>query len=161
VVAALVLCAAGVGKLRSPDPAWRALAVLGTGVPRWLVRILALGELALGASFAIHPTRAGGVAAGALFALFAAVGVLLARRNASCGCFGGDGAPASAMQALLSAALAVSSILAATAGGHGTIWLLRHGGYGGVVLIGCGACAYAIVLAYTRLPQAWRAWSGA
>jgi hypothetical protein len=63
------------------------------------------------------------------------------------------------MQALLSAVLAVASIVPAIGGSHGAIWLLRHGGYGAVALIGCGACAYAIVLAYTRLPQAWRAWS--
>ena len=159
LVAALVLCAAGAAKLRSPDAAWHAVAVLGVRIPRWIIRPFAAAELALGLWVAVDPAPVGGLAAAALYVLFAAIGTLLARRHAACGCFGGGDAQASGMQSLLSAVLAAVSLVSATVGSHGAIWLLDQGGYGFVVLIGSGACAYAVVLCYTRLPQAWRAWS--
>ena len=47
-VAAIVLCVAGLAKLRSPATATRALHAVRLPAPVWAVRALALAEIALG-----------------------------------------------------------------------------------------------------------------
>ncbi len=161
VVAAAVLVVAGVAKLRSPDSARVALVTLGWPVPNAAIRGLAVAEIALGVWTAVHPGRLLAAAVACMYLGFAAVALLLARRRASCGCFGDAGAPASAIQAALSLALAVLVATAAVWPAHGLPWLLGHGpGYATVLILALGATVYALVLAYTVLPQTWLSWSG-
>ena len=156
-VAALVLCIAAVAKLRSPRTAANALAVLGAPAGVTLVRAIAVGELALGCWCIVEPSRAGAALIALVYAAFAGVGLVLARRHASCGCFGAGETRATPAQALLSAALMMVAIAATISGSHGLPWIVQHGA--AVLLIGVVAAAYGTVLTYTQLPAAWGAWS--
>jgi hypothetical protein len=148
-VAALVLCAAGVAKLRSPRTAATAL-----GVPVGLIRAFSIYELALGAG-AVGWTVLSPLLA-LTYAGLAALTLLLARRAQSCGCFGEGDAPASRAQSLLSLVLA----LVCLGPSHGVGWLLdRPPGPAAVLVLGVIAAAYGTVVAYAEIPAAWRAWS--
>ncbi len=160
-VAAVVLCAAGLAKLRAPNGAVRALMVTGLSANAALVRALAVGEVAIGGFALVRPSPwlAGAVAG--LYASFCALSLALARRRAGCGCFGEGDAPASVLQSLLSGALCLVAVAAALAPAHGIGWVLDAGaGQAGALIVGIGGAAYATVIAYTVLPQAWSAWSG-
>jgi hypothetical protein len=159
-VAALVLCVAGVAKLRSPDGAVRALIVLGLPSGRALVRAIAAVEVSLGAWALLSPRglSAGGVAA--VYATFCVVSLVLAVRRAACGCFGDGDGPASVVQSLLSAGLGAIAVGAAFAPAHGIAWVLGRGlAPAAIMIAGIAAAAYATVTAYTQLPAAWSAWS--
>jgi Methylamine utilisation protein MauE len=165
LVAGAVLIVAAVAKLRAPAGAAGALVTLGVpvrgGRARGLVRLFAIGELGLGVWGFVTPSRAAYGLMAALYAGFAVITLVLARRRASCGCFGADGPPASATQSLLNSVLALVALLAALVGAHGTSWLLDLPGWHAVVLaLGLAASVYAAVLAYTVVPTAWAAWSG-
>ncbi len=160
-VAALVLCAAGAAKLRSPAGATAALVVLGLPARRWMIRALAVAELGLGAWALVSASAPAAAALAAIYAVFTVVSVALARRHAACGCFGGADEPVSGAQALLSATLCLVAIAALVAGVHGLGWLLDTSAARAVVIgAGVAAGAYAVVLVYTRLPAAWSAWEG-
>jgi hypothetical protein len=160
LIAAIVLCAAGASKLRSPATAIRAFAALGLPASTVLVRAVAACELALGAWCAIHPARPIAVAVACLYAVFAGAAAVLARRRSSCGCFGENDLPASLWQSMLSAALAALVLAALLSGAHGLGWVLaRPAPDAAAILIGTAGAAYAAVLAYTQLPQAWASWS--
>jgi len=149
VVAALVLCAAGVAKLRSPRTAATAL-----GVPVGLIRAFSIYELALGAG-ALGWTVLSPLLA-LTYAGLAALTFVLARRAQSCGCFGEGDAPASGAQSVLSLGLALVSVAPA----HGVGWLVdRAPGSAVVLVLGVVAAAYGIVIAYSNFAPAWRAWS--
>jgi hypothetical protein len=151
-IAALVVAIAGMAKLRAPATAAAALVTLGLPGARKLVRLAALAELALAGWCVASPGRWGAVALAAAYAGFTAVAALLARRRASCGCFGGD-AVVSAIHMVLSPLLGL--ICAAAAVWTPTAVLAA----GSVPLVlGVAGAAYAIVLAYTELPAAWSAW---
>ena len=159
--AALVLGIAGLAKLRSPAGAVRALAVARLPGRGLVVRAFACGELALGAWCLLDPAPANAAALAAVYTAFSALSLLLARRRAACGCFGDGEIPASAVQALLSAALALVALLAVSAVPHGLGWVLGRPAWFVVVLaVGTAGSAYGAVIAYTELPQAWAAWSG-
>ena len=159
-VAALVLCAAGVAKLRSPGGAVSALFVLGLPARAGLVRALAAAELTLGAWSFLQPTRAAAAAVAAMYAVFAGVSFALARRRAACGCFGGDDAPAWVGQSVLSAALSSVGVAAAVVTPHGVGSILGAGvAHAAALTLAIFASAYAAILVYTQLPQAWTAWS--
>jgi hypothetical protein len=160
-VAAVVLCAAGLAKLRAPNGAVRALMVTGLPARAGFVRALAVGELVIGGLALVRPSPllAGGVAA--LYAGFCAVSLALARRHAACGCFGEGDAPASVVQSALSAALCLVAIGAAIPPAHGIGWILGAGApQASALVIGIAGAAYATIAAYTELPQALAAWSG-
>ena len=160
-VAAIVLCVAGVAKLRSPGTAANALAVLGAPGGVTLARAIAVGELALGCWCIVAPSRIGAALIAVAYGGFAALGLVLARRHASCGCFGAGETRATPAQAALSAALMAVAIAATISVPHGLPWIVARGAPGAaVLLIGVAAAAYATVLAYTELPAAWGAWSG-
>ena len=159
-VAALVLCVAGVAKLRSPATAARALRTVGLPSGALLIRIAAAGEIALGgwALFGPGPVSAGAVAA--LYVAFTLLSLELARRQVSCGCFGESEVPSSKAQSALSAVLGLIAVGAAIGSAHGLGWIFGLPAVRAVVLvIGICAAAYAVVLAYTELPRAWSAWS--
>ena len=151
-IAALVVAIAGVAKLRAPAPAAEALVTLGMPPARWLVRLAALVELGLAGWCLASPGRWPAVALALAYAGFSVVAALLARRRASCGCFGED-AEVSVIHVGLSALLAV--ICAAAA-----VWtppaVLAAGSV--PLALGVAGAAYAVVLAYTELPAAWSAW---
>jgi hypothetical protein len=156
LVASLVLCIAGVSKLRAPETAARAL-----GLPTWVVRVLAAGEVVLGALCALHPTRAGAVGLAVVYSVFATVAVVLRRRRVACGCFGDNGSPVSLAHVIASELLGALALAAALTGPRGLGWLAGQPGIRAVVLaVGVAGAAYATVLVYTTVPRAWAAWSG-
>jgi hypothetical protein len=156
LVASLVLCVAGLAKLRAPAGAAAAL-----GIPSWAVRALAAGELALGAACALHPTRALAVALALVYAVFAGVAVVLMRRRVACGCFGDDGLPVSQAHVIASELLGALAAAAAVASPRGLPWLASQPPLtAGVLAVGIAGAAYATVLLYTVVPRAWSAWSG-
>jgi hypothetical protein len=141
--AALVLCVAGVAKLRSG--------------PRWA--LLGAAEIGLGGSALFAPGRVAAGAVACAFAIFSVAAFALARRGASCGCFGERDEPASAVQAVLSATLAAVALASSVWGAHGLNWLLARPASSAVVLVvGVLASAYGAVLAYTQLPRVWGSW---
>jgi hypothetical protein len=160
-IAALVLAAAGVAKLRSPDPAARAAIVLGLPARRSLVRALAAAELGVAFWGLSVPSTAAALALAGAYACFTAVGFLLARRRASCGCFGGEDAPAGHAHWTLSAVLALVGGAAAVWRPHGLLWALdSHPALTAALAVGVAGAAYGLVVVYTQLPLAWSAWSG-
>ncbi len=158
--AAIVLALAGVAKLRSPAGAVQALRKLGFPAGPAVVRAIAGGELLVAAICLVRPSALSAVVLAAVYAAFAVISTLLARSHSSCGCFGESEAPASNIQSSLSAAIALAMLAVAFAGPHGIGWLLgRAPASAAVLAVGVAGCAYAIVLAYRELPQAWNAWS--
>ena len=157
LVAAFVLCVAGVAKLRAPGGAARAV-----GADPRLVRLFAAGELALGALALAAGGRVLAAVMAALYAGFAVLTLRLARAGQTCGCFGAQQSPASPLQSALSGTLAAVCLLAALAGPRSLDWILERSP-GGVTVLGLGTAGavYGIVLAYSELPQLWRSWSPA
>jgi hypothetical protein len=156
IVASLLLCVAGSLKLRSSAG---AAAALDTG-PR-AVRGLALGEIALGAACAVHPTRALAAALAVLYGSFAAVAVILRRRRVACGCFGENDFPVSLAHVIASELLGTLALAAAFAGPLGLGWVLgQPAPQAAALLIGMAGAVYATVLVYTLAPRAWVVWSG-
>jgi hypothetical protein len=159
-VAALVLCAAGVAKLRSPAGAVRALMVVGLPARGGPVLTVAAAEVAIGAWSLARPSPLPAAAVAGLYAIFCVLSLVLARRRAACGCFGDGDAPASVVQSLLSAALCLVAVTAAITGAHGVGWILGGtAGQASALIVGIAGSAYATIVAYTQLPQAWSAWS--
>jgi hypothetical protein len=155
VVASLLLCVAGVVKLRAPAGAAATL-----DARPWAVRALAAGEVALGAACAVHPTRALAVALALVYGSFAAVAVILMRRRLACGCFGDDDFPVSPAHVIASELLGTLALAAAVAGPRGLGWVLGQPVPIAVVLmIGIAGAVYAAVLVYTLVPRAWAVWS--
>jgi hypothetical protein len=90
------------------------------------------------------------------YAGLAALTFVLARRAQACGCFGEGDAPASGVQSILSLGLALVSVAPARPIG----WLVdRAPGTAAVLVLGVVAAAYGIVVAYSEIAPAWRAWS--
>jgi hypothetical protein len=161
LIAALTLCTAGVAKLRAPATAVDALRAVGLSVDPLAVRAFAGGELALGAAAVLSADAVVAIVLAALYAGFAVLTLVLHRRNATCGCFGETGAPASRAQSAISAALAVVCAAAAVGHAHGAPWILARSPLTAAsLLIGIGAAVFATVVAYSELPAAWNAWSG-
>jgi hypothetical protein len=158
-VAAALLCVAGFAKLRSPSAAVRALGTIGLVVGATSVRAFAVGEVGLGAWCALAPTPVASALMACLYVGFAALTLLLARRAAACGCFGGDRVPASVTQSILSVVLALVSLAAVRWVPHGVGWMLeRPANLATVWVMGTAGAVYGTVLAYTELPLAWRSW---
>jgi hypothetical protein len=145
IVASLVLCVAGVMKLRSSTGPMRALGV---------------GEVALGIACAVDPTRPLAVALAVLFASFTAVAAVLRRRRLACGCFGENDFPVSLAHVIASELLGTLALAAAVAGPRGLGWVFgQPPATAAALLIGISGAAYAVVLVYTVVPRAWTAWS--
>jgi hypothetical protein len=159
-VAAAVLVVAGLAKLRSPASAAQALGRLGLPAGASLIRLYAVVEVGLGAWALISPAPLASALLACVYAGFTVLALLLWRRAESCGCFGAEGAPATPLQALLSALFAALCAAAIRSSPHGLGWALgRPLGTAAVLVLGTAAAAYGTVLAYSELPQAWRSWS--
>jgi len=154
LVAALVLGVAGAAKLRAPDAAARAV-----GADRRLVRLLAVGELGLGAVVLAVGGPLPAAIMAMLYAGFAILTLRLARTGEACGCFGAPQSPASPLQSALSGSLAVVCLLAAIGSARSLDWILgRPPGIVTVLGLGTAGAVYGVVLAYSELPQLWRSW---
>ena len=157
LVAALVLCVAGVAKLRAPDAAARAV-----GADRRIVRLFAAGELGLGGVVLAAGGPVPATIMAALYAGFAILTLRLARAGETCGCFGAPQSPASPLQSALSGVLGAVCLLAAFGGARSLDWIIgRSPGIVTVLGLGTAGAVYGIVLAYSELPQLWRSWSPA
>jgi hypothetical protein len=155
LVASIVLCVAGLAKLRAPATAAAAL-----GIRRWAIRALAAGEIALGGACVVHPSRGVALALAVAYAVFATVAVVLKRRRVACGCFGDNDLPVSRAHVIASELLCALVVGAAVASPRGIAWLAGHPAPNVVALaVGIAGAAYATVLVYTTVPLAWNAWS--
>ncbi len=160
-VAAIVLCVAAVAKLRAPGQAAAAVAVVRVPVSVQAVRLFAAGELVVGGWALITPGRIVAAVMAVMYAGFAAVALVLSRRGATCGCFGSSEASASPLQAAISGVLALVCAFIATHPMRGASWIFGRAPLEVLVLcLGIVTAAYATVVAYTELPDAWNAWSG-
>ena len=115
---AAVLVAAGVPKLRRPEPAVRALRSVGWRVAPGAVRVLGGAEAVLGVATLMlgGPLLSGLVAAS--YAAFTGFVVLALRRGgtlSSCGCFGRADTPPTPTHAVTTAALALVAAAAVAA----------------------------------------------
>jgi hypothetical protein len=161
LVASLVLCVAGVAKLRSPGPAARALADASLPASTATIRVFAAGETTLGAYAAVAPGRAAAAALALTYAGFAALGLVLARRASSCGCFGATDTPATTLHSVVSAALALIAAATAAWPSHGAAWIFdRSPAVLLGLVIGTGGAVFGTVVVYSVLPQAWSSWGG-
>ena len=139
--AALLLCLAGIAKLRSrADARWLLVAAVEIGVAGWC--LIAPGRLAM-------------VALVCTYAALAVASLVLSRRGVQCGCFGADQTPASRFQSVLSAAFALVALAGVVTPPHGLEWVAHQPL---ALLLGIASGAYAARLAYTELPRAWGAW---
>jgi hypothetical protein len=142
LVGSLVLCVAGVMKVRS-SPA------------------LGVGEIALGTACALYPTRALAVALAVVLMSFGVVAEVLRRRREACGCFGeNDDFPVTLAHVIASELLGTLVLAAAVAGPRGLGWVVGLPAPQSVVLLsGIAGAVYGVVLVYTVVPRAWGAWS--
>ena len=110
LASALLLVVAGVAKVRDPLPLVRALRSARLPAPVAAVRLLALGEAAVGLAAVLVGGRLAALLVAASYAAFTAF-VLLARARggvlASCGCFGRADTPPTTTHVAVTAVLAV------------------------------------------------------
>ena len=121
LIASGLLCVAGVAKAARPDDTARAVAALVPGTPplrlvRWIVRLGAMAEAALGAVALLFPRPL--IAAMVALSYLAFFGfVAYARRRggalATCGCFGRPDTPPTALHLLFDLVLAVVAVVVA------------------------------------------------
>jgi hypothetical protein len=156
LVACLVLCLAGLAKLRAPET-----AAAGLGLRRRSVRVLAGGEFAIGAVCALEPSHLGAGVVAAVYAMFALVAVVLMRRRVACGCFGDNDFRVTRAHVIASELLAALAAAAALTTPRGVGWLAGQSGLRGAALVaGVAGAVYAVALVYTAVPRAWATWSG-
>jgi hypothetical protein len=158
VVAALLLVAAGVAKLRRPAPTGLALARLGLPGTDPLVRLLGAVEVVV----AVAAVAVGGVAAVPVavlylgFAVFTAVQVRRAAatgETADCGCFGDADAPVGWTHVVVNVLLATGAVSATAVGADGLGGALDADGPAAVAVVLVAVVAAAGVRALlTDLP---------
>jgi hypothetical protein len=159
-VAAVVLCVAGVAKLRAPSAAVGALSGAGLVVGAVTIRACAAAEVGLGTWSVLAPGRISCAIMAVVYTAFAGLTLRLSHRAAACGCFGDDRVPASILQSILSLALALVCLAGVRWAPHGIGWMLdRPASDAAVLVLGTAGAVYGTVLAYTELPLAWHAWS--
>jgi hypothetical protein len=155
-----LLVIAGVHKILVPQSARESLSLTGVSAPTLAVRVLGVGELALGTVAAVSP----GVVAGTLMAVaygaFGGFVLLLLVRNPrgsmDCGCFGGAGHGAGWLHVALNGVACTAAVAGAAFGAHGIGWILsRPPSVAPALIVGLAAASYAAYLAYTMLPAAW------
>ena len=161
--AALVLALAGASKLRRPGPPSRALRAAGMPSARWLVRCLAVVELAVAVGALAFPRTLAAVALGTVYLGFAAfLGRMLVRGTpqATCGCLGERDLPPSALHVALNLTAAGAAIGVAATGGPAagaTAFVTGLPLDGAPFLVGAGLLAFLAYLAAAYLPEAFAA----
>jgi methylamine utilization protein MauE len=159
--AAGLLVVSGVAKLRHPEPAGRALAMLNLPSGRRTVGAIAVAELVVGAWCLFAPNTAAAASLGLLYAAFAAFLVLQLRAKTpgtSCGCLGSHDASPSLVHVTLDLAAAMTAAVVATAPQRGVVAFSATLSVGGVpFLVGTALIAYLAYLVAAFLPKAF--WS--
>jgi hypothetical protein len=145
LVAAGLLCVAGVAKAARPDDTARALAPLLPGRPslptmRWIVRSVALLEATLGAVAIVFPRPATVGLVAVSYLSFCGVVASVRRRGgplATCGCFGRADTPPTVLHLVVDLVLAgAAATVAFGASQQGTLASeLAHQPWGGVPLL--------------------------
>lgn len=158
-VAALVLAAGGVFKLRDPEPTrtmWRAF-----GVPRGPALVLAVGaglaEVALGSATFLLGGRLLGAATAVVFAAFAVLAEQLRRRPeaTSCGCFGRHSGATTSVHVVVDVVIALSAGAAAVVNAPGFLDARPDLPGAGVAFAGFAALgAWFVIATMTVLPEA-------
>ena len=120
VAGCLLLMLGGAAKAARPPDAARAIAVLAPAVPLRagvvVVRLVAAGEVALGAAALVFPAPPLAAAVAASYLAFAAVVLVVRRRGgplATCGCFGTPDTPATRVHVGVNLALTVAAAVVA------------------------------------------------
>jgi hypothetical protein len=130
LVAAGLLCVAGAAKAVRPDDTARAMAALLPGRPRvavmrWIVRLGALAEAALGAVSILFPRPLTGALVALSYLCFTGVVVAARRRGgplSTCGCFGRPDTPPTAFHVVVDLVLAAAAAaVALSAPGQATL----------------------------------------
>jgi hypothetical protein len=146
--ASALLAVAGAQKVVDPSPLVRAAKSVGLRVPREAIRLLAVGEVALGLAALAMGTRATAVAVALSYAAFTGF-VLLARARggvlASCGCFGRSDLPPTRAHAVVTAGFSLAALTGAPGALALDVALLTSAG-------AVAVCAY-LVLAVLPLVQ--------
>ena len=145
LIGAGLLCVAGVAKALRPDDTALAMAALVPGRPplrlvRWVVRLGALAEAALGAVAILFPRpAAAALVALSYLAFFAVVAYARWRGGplATCGCFGRPDTPATALHLVIDLVLAAAAAaVALVAPAQNTLGLqLTHQPWAGLPLL--------------------------
>jgi len=148
VVAALLLAAAGVAKLRRPAPTGLALARVGLPGSDPLVRLLGLAEVAA-AAVAVAVGGLAGVPVALLYVGFAAFTAVQVRRAATtgeaadCGCFGDAAAPVGWIHVVVNVLLAAAAVAAAVLGADGVVGAIADATVPTVAVVALAAVAAA------------------
>jgi hypothetical protein len=161
-IVSIVLVVAGVWKVLRPDEARSALRTLGVPVPPVAVRLVGVGEAALGALTLVVGGWVLATAVGVLYLVFAGVAWRLRDGEVGCGCFGAaSSTPPGILHVvvnLVAAAVALIAVLADVPG-HVEAWSeLPGAGLPHVLLVIVGAIGTLGVL--TVLPDARAAVDG-
>ena len=158
-VAALVLAAGGLFKLRDPAPTRDMFAALGVG-HRGLRLALALAsglvELALGVVTFLVGGWVLAFATAAVFAIFALLALRLVRTAsaASCGCFGRHSGRTTGLHVAIDAVVAAVALTAGIADAPGFLDVRTELPAGGIVFAGLAALgAWLVIAALTVLPD--------
>jgi hypothetical protein len=157
-----LLALAGALKLRAPARGAEAYPAPGPALGLLSARLVGALELGLGVAVLLAPARILTALLAAAFAGFAAHTarlVLAAGGRADCGCFGEEGGAVAAGHVLLDLACAAVAIAAAVEPPRAIASLVADAPVLGAALVaGVAAAVYALFLAYTVLPDAWRAY---
>jgi hypothetical protein len=160
---AVVLAAGGVSKARSPEPTVASFRAVGLPGRRSLVRLLAVGEVALGVALVLVGTVWLAALGAAVFLVFTGISfrlLTLGDGAASCGCFGAQSARPSILHVIIDGAAAAVLAAAALLGLPGLVthWgdTLQMVAYLGLALIG----GYLLTAMLTVLPDALDALAG-
>jgi hypothetical protein len=152
---ALLTAAAGLLKLRAPEPARRALASAGLPASAPLVRAAAALEVALGAWVLLDPGVAAALSLFAAYACFAALLLRLRARHPAgdCGCFGARSGAVGRVQVAADAAAALVALAAAAWRPHAGGWVIARP----ALALAVAGLAYAAYVLFTALPAALEA----
>ncbi len=163
LAACMVLVGAGAAKVWRPGDTARALAGAVPIAPRVLrrvVRIGAVGEIAVGVLAFVVPDA---MSAGALAASYAAFAVFVAYARghggvlATCGCFGKPDVPPTLLHIVIDVALAVAgAALALDPAGRSTLVttiLVRQPAHGIPLVLVSSLCAWLVVITLSTLPR--------
>lgn len=159
-----LLALAGALKLRAPARGAEAYPAPGPALGAGGARAVGILELGLGAVALVAPGRLVAALVAAAFAAFAAYSVrLVAAGEADCGCFGQeDDGTLGPGHVVLDLACAGVAAAAAIDPPRAIASLVGDAPLAGAALAaGVAAAVYALYLAYTVLPLAWRAYGGA
>lgn len=156
-IAAALLVFAGVPKVIEPGDTTRAIRSAGLPANDSLVRMLALGEVAVGVAVIAVGGRVPAALLGLLYAAFAAFIVVAMARGgsvASCGCFGKADTPPTHAHLVLNISAAAVGVASAVTAPGGLIDVLPGQPAAGVPFIGFVALgAWFAYLTLTLLPR--------